>query len=206
MQTPTHIYLVRHGQSEASVTQVYGTDTPLTPKGIDQAEAAAKHFADIKLDRVIASPLERAQQTAAIITKPHGLDVETHPRLGEPYYGELEGQNRAEARAKYPKFETRETLSDEDRLDFKIVADMESDREALDRFKQALSEVAEKYSGQNILIISHVPLMKLLLIDLGFASRTQLSGESIDNAGVVGLNYADGKFHVTETTGVHVQL
>jgi broad specificity phosphatase PhoE len=205
MQKPTTIYLVRHGQSEASVAQVYGTDTPLTPTGLKQAEAAARHFAHLKLDKIIASPLKRAQQTATIIARPHHLEIITRTRLGEPHYGALEGQKRSEARASYPAFQTRDTLTDEARLDFKIVDDMESDREALGRFQQALREVAEQSAGQTILIISHVPLMKLLLMSLRFATRAQLAGESVDNAGVIKLTYEGGQFRVTETTGVHVQ-
>jgi broad specificity phosphatase PhoE len=47
----TTIYIVRHGQSEGSISDVYGTDPDLTKKGVQQAEETADLFASIHLDR-----------------------------------------------------------------------------------------------------------------------------------------------------------
>ena len=52
------LYIVRHGDP------IYNPDS-LTPKGLRQAEAVGKRLAVFGLDEIYASPLKRAQQTAA---------------------------------------------------------------------------------------------------------------------------------------------
>lgn len=55
----------------------------LSDLGRRQSVAAAARLADASIGLVTASPLERAQETAAIIAEPHGLEVGTDPRLIE---------------------------------------------------------------------------------------------------------------------------
>jgi broad specificity phosphatase PhoE len=204
MKISTIIYLVRHGQSEASISGVYGTDSVLTEKGLSQARDASDRFLGVHLDEVYTSALTRAQQTAGIIAETHGLSVRTNADLREPFYGKLEGQNRKLAREEYAdKFRQREGLTDDQRMNFKIVDDMESDAEALGRFAKALEGIAKENIGKTVLVISHVPIMKLLLIHLGYTTRSQLDGESVDNGGTIKLGYENGKFEVLQTTGVH---
>jgi alpha-ribazole phosphatase len=85
MKTSTIIYLVRHGQSEASISGVYGTDSVLTEKGLSQAGDVSDLFLGVHLDEVYASALTRAQQTAGIVVETHGLTVRTNADLREPF-------------------------------------------------------------------------------------------------------------------------
>jgi len=66
------IYFVRHGQSQFNAAfkgevdpLIY--DAPLTELGFAQAAEARKRFAEMKITRVITSPLTRAIQTAKIV-------------------------------------------------------------------------------------------------------------------------------------------
>jgi broad specificity phosphatase PhoE len=81
----TTIHLVRHGHVENPDRVLYGRlpGFNLSARGRAQAELLARHFASIPLTGVLASPLERAQQTAAAIAAPHGLQVEPDERLIE---------------------------------------------------------------------------------------------------------------------------
>lgn len=81
----TTVYLVRHGHVENPDRVLYGRlpGFNLSALGRAQAELLGKYFAPVPLAAVIASPLERAQQTAAAIAEPHGLAVETDERLIE---------------------------------------------------------------------------------------------------------------------------
>jgi broad specificity phosphatase PhoE len=81
----TVIHLVRHGQVENPRRVLYGRlpGFHLSPRGQAQADLLAGHFADTPLAAVVASPLERAQQTAAPIAAAHGLEVRTDLRLIE---------------------------------------------------------------------------------------------------------------------------
>jgi broad specificity phosphatase PhoE len=83
--TKTTIHLVRHGHVENPDRVLYGRlpGFNLSVRGRAQAEMLGRHFAPIPLAAVLASPLERAQQTAAAIAGPQGLPIETEERLIE---------------------------------------------------------------------------------------------------------------------------
>lgn len=89
----TNYILVRHGTTEWVDTQrLHGiTDIPLNQKGRDQASAAAKALADYGADRVVASPLSRAAETAQIIGRATSIKPELMDALAEINFGWLEG-------------------------------------------------------------------------------------------------------------------
>jgi broad specificity phosphatase PhoE len=62
------IYFVRHGQSELNIdNKEQGAEGALSELGRRQAEFVAKRFSDIPIDLIVASPYERAKETAEII-------------------------------------------------------------------------------------------------------------------------------------------
>ena len=79
------VHLVRHGEVENPKGIVYGRlpGYHLSERGQRQAERAATRLRDADLGSIWASPLERTQETAAIIAAPHGLEVVTDARLIE---------------------------------------------------------------------------------------------------------------------------
>ena len=81
----TVVHLVRHGQVANPRRVLYGRlpGFDLSARGRAQAGLLARHFAAAPLALVAASPLERAQQTAAPIAARHGLPVGTDLRLTE---------------------------------------------------------------------------------------------------------------------------
>lgn len=81
-----HIYLVRHGQSHVNLTDLTAShrDEPLTDVGRAQAAAVAAHLAEtLQVDRLIASSVQRAAETAHLIGAALAVDVEFDPRLRE---------------------------------------------------------------------------------------------------------------------------
>jgi broad specificity phosphatase PhoE len=81
----TTVHLMRHGEVHNPDGVLYGRmpDFHLSDLGRKMAERAAEFFADRDVTAVIASPLDRAQETAAPIAARHGLDVGTDGRLIE---------------------------------------------------------------------------------------------------------------------------
>ena len=74
------IYFVRHGESEANQRGVFTgqkEDSVLTEKGKEQARATAQEIEkeNLKIDKIISSPLKRTKETAEIIAKEIGFDV-----------------------------------------------------------------------------------------------------------------------------------
>ena len=81
----TRIHLVRHGEVDNPRGILYGRlpGFHLSEQGRRQAQAVADALAHNDVVAVIASPLERAQETAAPIAARHGLSVDTDPDLIE---------------------------------------------------------------------------------------------------------------------------
>ena len=81
------LYLVRHGRTEANAQGLMQgrLDPPLDAVGERQATAIAAMVGEV--DEVVASPLVRAQQTAAYF----GSTVATDDRWVEIAYGDYEG-------------------------------------------------------------------------------------------------------------------
>jgi broad specificity phosphatase PhoE len=81
----TTVHLVRHGEVENPKGVIYGRlpGFGLSQRGVRQAEAASERLADADLGAIWSSPLERAQETAAAIARPHHIEVVTDERLIE---------------------------------------------------------------------------------------------------------------------------
>lgn len=81
----TTVHLLRHGEVHNPGGVLYGRlpDFHLSDLGHAMAERAAKELASHDIAAVIASPLERAQETAAPIAKVHGLPIGVDDRVIE---------------------------------------------------------------------------------------------------------------------------
>lgn len=81
----TVVHLVRHGEVENPGRILYGRlpGFHLSELGQEMAGLVAAHLADHDVSHVVASPLERAQQTARPIAEGHGLPVHTDERVIE---------------------------------------------------------------------------------------------------------------------------
>ena len=98
------LYLARHAQTLSNVGHALDTAYPgaaLTDLGQEQAARLAARLAGDPLAIVAASPLLRAQQTAAALAEGRGLTVLTLDGLREVDAGDLEMQNSAEAIGSY---------------------------------------------------------------------------------------------------------
>lgn len=81
----TRVHLIRHGEVHNPDRILYGRipGFRLSETGRAQAVAAADMLADADIVAVIASPLQRAQETAAPVAARHGLPVDTDENLIE---------------------------------------------------------------------------------------------------------------------------
>ncbi|HEY8532600.1 MAG TPA: histidine phosphatase family protein [Micromonospora sp.] len=85
MTTKTVVHLLRHGEVHNPDKILYGRlpGFRLSELGVRMAEAAAEALANRDITYVVASPLERARQTAEPIAARFGLPVEIDERLIE---------------------------------------------------------------------------------------------------------------------------
>lgn len=89
------LYLGRHGETDLnSEDKLRGwIDVPLNADGIDEAHSMAEEMKHYSIDRVYASDLDRADKTAQIVAKEHGLKVIPRQWFRPLDYGELSGKS-----------------------------------------------------------------------------------------------------------------
>jgi probable phosphomutase (TIGR03848 family) len=89
------LLLVRHGLTEMTGPVLAGW-TPgvhLNDRGRTQAAELAARLAPVPLELIVASPLERCQETAqAVLAGRDGLELRTDDRFGEVKYGDWTGR------------------------------------------------------------------------------------------------------------------
>jgi len=99
---PPEIWLVRHGETEWSLSGAHtgSTDIPLTENGCAGALAVRRYLARRPFALVLVSPLQRARETCRLA----GYDdvAEVEPNLREWSYGDIEGRTTAEVMAERP--------------------------------------------------------------------------------------------------------
>jgi broad specificity phosphatase PhoE len=97
---PSELYLIRHGETEWSrdLRHTSRTDLPLTEEGKQRARAVGALLAGRKFALVLASPMQRAIETARL----SGYEPTIDGDLREWDYGLFEGKTTAEIQVDYP--------------------------------------------------------------------------------------------------------
>jgi broad specificity phosphatase PhoE len=87
------LILVRHGQTRSNVQGLLDTGAPgpgLTDLGRQQAAALVDVLAEERIDRIVASPLQRTVETATPLAEARGLPLLQDAGLREILAGDLE--------------------------------------------------------------------------------------------------------------------
>lgn len=89
----TTLLLIRHGETALNIARVLQpADTPLSARGIVQAEALAARLATLGVGAILSSDLPRARRTAEAIAAATGAPLEFTPLLQERNFGDWRGQ------------------------------------------------------------------------------------------------------------------
>src|SRR3990167_10921182 len=105
-------YLIRHGEAENNVNNI-GNSFPekrkmsLTEKGIKQVTETAGLLSQKGVDVILASPLERTRETAAMISEKIGVEVLIDERLHEVGLGVYNDKPLETFLSKYPDMRAR---------------------------------------------------------------------------------------------------
>ncbi|MGX5680483.1 histidine phosphatase family protein [Schumannella luteola] len=175
------LYLVRHGETDWNLQRrIQGsTDIPLNDTGREQARATGRLLASRSWDAIYSSPLSRAFETAQIIAGEVALPEPTPVEsLVERAYGEAEGLSDPELSSRFPADAP--------------VPGRESREEVVARVFPALMELAERHSGQAILVVSHGGVIRSILATVDPAGKHG----PITNGSVHSLRHEDGSFQL----------
>ena len=87
------LLIIRHGETALNVARVLQpADTPLSARGIEQAEALAHRLSTMNVSAIVSSDLPRALRTAQAIAAATGAPIETSALLQERNFGDWRGQ------------------------------------------------------------------------------------------------------------------
>jgi probable phosphoglycerate mutase len=102
MKTGVELWLVRHGETEWSLSGAHTgrTDIPLTEAGRKRAEKLHEYLKGTKFDAVFVSPMQRARETCAIAG--FGDVAVVNEGLREWDYGVYEGKTTKEIQEQIP--------------------------------------------------------------------------------------------------------
>jgi probable phosphoglycerate mutase len=156
----TRFIVVRHGETQWNVEeriQGHG-DSPLTEKGLEQAEAIAGRLAGEPFDALVASDLGRAMRTALAIARRCGHRVIADARLRERGFGAGEGMTYAEIDRAWPDVFSRERETDPD---FAIPGG-ESRRQFHTRVRDAFMALAREHEGRRVAVVAHGGVLAVL--------------------------------------------
>lgn len=158
------LLLARHGQSvwNAEGRWQGQADPPLSGLGerqaLDAVDVLTRAGSPLpRVDRVWASPLQRARRTAEIIAGGLGLDVATDLRLQEVDAGEWSGKTRSEIEAGWPGYleASRRPPGFEDREHLAA------------RALAALADIVAAAPGRTVLVVTHGGLIGAVERHLG---------------------------------------
>jgi probable phosphoglycerate mutase len=164
------ICLVRHGETDWNVERrLQGhEDIPLNATGLLQAQALAQALANTRFDAIYSSDLARAQVTAEQVAQRAGVSVSTLAAVRERNFGVFQGMTRQEAEQEFPEMQARVARREPDF----VPPEGESLRQCFTRVAAALDALADKHSGETILLVAHGGVLD--------AARRYVTGMPID--------------------------
>jgi len=175
------IIFLRHGQAKNNLERILTGRTPgvpLTEKGIDQAEKAAKFLEHMNISAIYSSPIERARHTAEIVGKHNSLDVTIDDRLIELDMGKFTGVPYDEIFTShgnvFMKFYNGE---------LEIAHNgVETFSEVKKRILGIVDHVIENHPDQNVVLVTHMDPIKAMLSTVIDLTPTNLFELIIANA------------------------
>ncbi|EIQ79726.1 adenosylcobalamin/alpha-ribazole phosphatase [Citrobacter pasteurii] len=158
------LWLVRHGETEANVAGLYSghAPTPLTERGIAQAQSLSGLLHNAPFDNVLCSELERARHTTQLILGDREIPVRIMPELNEMFFGDWEMRHHRD-------------LAREDAENYAIWCNdwqnaTPTNGEGFQAFSQRverfIAQLADYKDSQNLLVVSHQGVLSVLVARL----------------------------------------
>ncbi|MGV4039939.1 adenosylcobalamin/alpha-ribazole phosphatase [Citrobacter portucalensis] len=158
------LWLVRHGETEANVAGLYSghAPTPLTERGIAQAQTLGTLLRNVPVDNVLCSELERARHTTQLILGDREVPVRNMPELNEMFFGDWEMRHHRD-------------LAREDAENYAVWCNdwqnaTPTNGEGFQAFSQRverfIAQLADYKTCQNLLVVSHQGVLSVLIARL----------------------------------------
>ncbi|WP_179394786.1 histidine phosphatase family protein [Lacticaseibacillus absianus] len=156
------LVVVRHSISVANHEDLISgaADVPLSDAGIAYAEQVRDAYDWARFDAVYASPLQRAHQTARILTRDRS-DIQLDERLVEMNFGEWEGQTVEPILAAHPDAFDYTGMFNENYS--RYAAGAESYAALIARVAAFLADLEAAQPDKNVLVVAHGMTIRALM-------------------------------------------
>ncbi len=151
-------HFLRHAEALHNVDQFIAgvTDTKLTEKGKTKILEIIPKLKSENYNLILYSPLSRAKETASIIAKELGVESIELEFLKERNFGNYEGKSWDEVLQSNPNIDPEKfTLSND-------LVNAETTAEVNNRLEELIQNIATKYKGKKLLVVTHAVLIKFL--------------------------------------------
>lgn len=172
------LYVARHGESTSNINHLVcgHSNVELTKQGVKQAEMLAEQIAGLEINRIISSPLMRADETAQIIAEYNDLSHTIDERLVEFDFGVYEGR----------KVDDQEFLEFRNQLSHKM-PEGESILEAAQRIYNLLDQIKE--NDEIVLLVCHNAISRVINSYFNSLSNKEFFQFNLKNCELVGYEF-----------------
>ena len=160
MSSATTIHLVRHATYDLldqGILAGRSSGWGLNEAGQAQAAALGGFFAARKPAAIVASPLERAQQTAFCIAAKCNLDVQSAPDLDEIDFGEWTGMSFADLHQHpgWQLYNARRSINTPPRGESMLAVQL--------RALRAVTRLTQQFPDSEVVAVTHADVIKALI-------------------------------------------
>lgn len=186
IEEPNVCFVVRHGEStdNASGDRYSGiTDSPLTERGLRQAEDTGRALQTEGIDRIYTSPMKRAVAFARVIQSKTGGMLIIDRRLRELDYGDWEGLTRQEVFERWPELYT---AYKQDPIKHRP-PNSEDPQEAAERVLSLWSDIQRSMFHEHfhkVVLVTHNSIAKILLCSILGEPLSRYRERRLDNASI----------------------
>ena len=157
--TPTHLFFIRHAQTDLAGTFCGHSDPPLNAAGEAQLPGLLTRLTPFQISAIYSSDLRRAQQTAACLAQARNLPVYPTPALREISFGDWETLTWDQIEQRDPTYAARWVTE--------FPALPTPSGEPIHTFRQRILTEIHRLRSQaateNLAIVTHAGVLRVLL-------------------------------------------
>ncbi len=188
-----NVFFIRHGETYANAEKKFAGfwDVSLNENGKKQAASVGERLSNVKINKIYASDLVRAHDTAKAIAAHHQLEVQLEPRLREMNFGDWEQKSFSDLRKESPDAMEKWINA----YDTFKVPGGESVSELYHRASAAYDAIIGAHdinSDENVAIVAHGGVIQALLSHLCYKDISGYWRFAIDNCGINRVEYVMG--------------
>lgn len=157
----TRLILIRHGETSYNSERRYcgHSNPPLNDVGMRQSNRLAVKLKGLQIDKVYASDLARAYQTAK--TAFENDPIELAPDLREMSFGLFEGLNYEQITERYPTL-YRDWVDNPEKV---APPNGEGLRDLSKRVREKVSSILSQHEGKTVAVVTHGGPIRIVLCD-----------------------------------------